>query len=64
MFEHTQGATNSFTKKYNICKIVYFNSFHDPKEAISGEKRIKGWTRKKKIDLIKSLNPCFRDLLT
>jgi len=42
--------------------LVYYQKFKIPNEAISAEKKIKAWTRKKKIDLIKSMNPEFKDL--
>ena len=53
---------NSFTAKYNIDKLIYFEEFSNPEDAIAAEKKIKGWTRKKKINLIKSTNPEFKDL--
>lgn len=63
MYEHKNKLVKGFTEKYNINKLVYFQEFNSPNEAILSEKRIKGWTRKKKINLIKSINPEFRDLL-
>lgn len=60
--EHKQKLVEGFTKKYNIDKLVYFEEFQDVNEAIAAEKKIKGWTRMKKIDLIKSMNPGFNDL--
>jgi len=61
--QHKNKLADGFTKKYNINKLVYYESFSDVKEAILAEKRIKGWTRKKKIELIKKNNPEFKDLL-
>ena len=52
----------SFTSKYNVVKLIYYESFEYIYDAIAREKRIKGWIRKKKIDLIKSVNPEFKDL--
>lgn len=52
-----------FTSKYNINKLVYYQQFQSPQEAISAERKIKGWTRKKKIELIKTINPQFKNLL-
>ena len=63
MHEHKNKLIGGFTKKYNINKLVYYQLFNNPKEAIGAEKKIKGWTRKKKIELIKSVNPTFKDLL-
>ncbi len=63
MYEHQYKIVSGFTAKYNINKLIYFQEFNTPEEAIAAEKKIKGWTRKKKIQLIKSINPTFRDLL-
>ena len=61
-FEHKNKLVNGFTSKYNICKIVWYDVFDSPSEAISAEKKIKGWTRAKKINLITSANQDFQDL--
>ena len=53
---------NSFTKRYNINKLVYFETYDNPNDAIRREKQIKGWTRKKKIELIEKENPKWEDL--
>lgn len=53
---------NSFTSKYNISKLLYFESFDNPADAIRREKQFKGWRRDKKLNLIKKLNPDMRDL--
>ena len=63
MYEHKNGLTGGFTKKYKVNKLIFYEIFNDPKEAIKAEKTIKGWVRKKKIDLIKDKNPDFKDLL-
>ncbi len=63
MYEHKHKIIKGFTKKYNIDKLVYFEKFRSPKEAILAEKRIKGWTRAKKVELVKKVNPDFKDLL-
>ena len=55
---------NHFTSKYNINKLIYFQEFNQAIEAINVEKRIKGWTRKKKIELIKTINPEFKNLFS
>jgi len=44
---------NSFTAKYNINKMLYFEEYDNPTDAIKREKQLKGWTRQKKLDLIK-----------
>lgn len=53
---------NSFTAKYNIDRLIFFEEFRNISDAIAAEKRIKGWRRSKKIVLIKSINPGFKDL--
>jgi putative endonuclease len=53
---------NSFTAKYNVDKLVYFEELETIGEAIHREKLIKGGSRNKKIELIKSLNPEWIDL--
>ena len=52
----------SFTAKYNINKLVYFESFPDMSSAIKREKQLKGGSRAKKIALIESMNPSWKDL--
>lgn len=61
--EHFISDQNDFTQRYHIVKIVWYDIFPDPTAAIAAEKKIKGWTRKKKIALIKSTNPTFADLM-
>jgi len=61
-FEHKKKLLEGFTKKYNINKLVYFEVFNNPDDAIRREKQIKGWLRKKKIELIESMNPEWKDL--
>jgi len=53
----------SFTASYNLWKLVYYERFNTISEAIKREKQIKGGSRKKKIDLINSANPGWRDLV-
>jgi putative endonuclease len=63
VYEHKTGKyQNSFTHKYNIDKLVYFEVYNDINIAIAREKQLKGGSRKKKIDLIVSLNPTWKDL--
>ncbi len=62
MSEHRNKLVSGFTSKYNICKLVCVDQFPEPMMAIAAEKKIKGWLRSKKIALIKSVNPEFRDL--
>ena len=62
LYEHKNKLIEGFTKKYNISILVYFELFNNPDDAIRREKQIKGWLRKKKIDLIESTNPGWKDL--
>lgn len=56
-------SKTGFTAKYNLNKLIYFKEFNTNLEAVKMERKLKGWTRKKKIELIKSMNPEFRDLM-
>jgi putative endonuclease len=60
--EHKQKLIEGFTKKYNIDKLVWYATTNDVRVAITEEKRIKGWLRKKKIALIEEMNPGWNDL--
>jgi len=62
VFEHKHHLVEGFTKRYNITKLVYYEETNDVREAISREKQIKGWLRRKKIALIESANPEWTDL--
>ena len=53
---------NSFTAKYNVDKLVYYETFNSIYDAITREKQIKAGSRKKKIALINEMNPNWRDL--
>ncbi len=61
-YEHKQRSTKGFASKYYCTKLVYFDSFPTALEAITAEKQIKGWLRIKKITLIESMNPEWKDL--
>ena len=54
---------NSFTEKYNIDKIVYYEIWGDVYQAIAREKQLKNLLRQKKIDLINKMNPAWIDLV-
>ena len=62
VYEHKNKLIKSFTNKYNVIKLVYFEIFDGIETAISREKQIKAGSRKKKIDLITKDNPKFLDL--
>ena len=60
--EHQQGLGGQFTKKYRITRLVYFKDTRDEQAALEREKQIKGWTRGRKIELIETENPEWKDL--
>ena len=60
--EHKSGLGSTFVKKYNVHKLVYYEVGDNIHSAIAREKQIKGGSRQKKIDLINSLNPEWKDL--
>ncbi len=61
--EHQTGRfLNSFTSRYNVSKLVYYEKFLSITDAIAREKQIKAGSRKKKIELINKSNPEWRDL--
>ena len=62
IFEHKNGLHEGFTKKYNVTKLVFYESTNDVNLAIHREKQIKAGSRKKKILLIEKMNPEWRDL--
>jgi len=62
LYEHREGVADSFTKKYRAHKLVYFEMFSDPGNAIAREKQIKNWRREKKNNLVNQMNPDWFDL--
>lgn len=62
IFEHKHKLIPGFTSKYNLNKLVWFENFNNVEDAISAEKKIKGWLRIKKIELIESKNKKWKDL--
>ena len=62
IYEHKEKLAKSFTGKYNINKLVYYEVFDDITNAISREKQIKAGSRRKKIELINSMNNEWKDL--
>jgi putative endonuclease len=62
MYEHRTKRIPGFTARYNITRLVYFETTSSVRSAISREKQIKGWTRDKKEALVKSVNPWWKDL--
>ena len=62
VFEHKHKVRAGFTSRYNLTRLVYYETFVYPDVAIAREKEIKGWRRSKKIGLIESMNPHWHDL--
>jgi putative endonuclease len=62
VFEHRMKLVPGFTERYGLSRLVYYESTGDVNSAISREKEIKGWVRRKKVALIHSFNPEWKDL--
>ena len=63
VYEHREHLDpDSFTSKYGVHKLVYFEQTNDAKSALEREKQLKGWRRSKKNALIESMNPEWKDL--
>jgi putative endonuclease len=62
MYEHKNKLVPGFTERYNVTRLVYFEETRDIDAAIRREKEIKGWLRKRKIELIVGMNPTWKDL--
>ena len=62
ILEHKNEQIDGFTKKYHVKKLVYFEEYTNPNEAIRREKELKGWRREKKNNLVETMNPEWKDL--
>jgi len=62
IYEHREGIGGGFTKKYAIKKLVYYEITNDVHSALAREKQIKAGSRKRKVDLINSINSEWIDL--
>lgn len=62
IYEHRNNLVDGFTKKYNVEKLVYFETASDVLAAIEREKQIKKWRREKKNQLVIEMNPEWKDL--
>ena len=60
--EHREQVMESFTKRYQVGKLLWYEDYPDPMSAILREKQLKGWRREKKIALINKMNPRWVDL--
>src|SRR5512137_778206 len=63
VWEHKQGFGSSFTNRYRVNKLVYYESYENINLAIAREKQIKGGSRQKKINLVNGFNPEWNDLI-
>ena len=64
LFEHKNKLVKGFTEKYNVTKLIYFETTTDVTSAIAREKEIKKWRREKKNRLVETINPDWKDLST
>jgi len=62
VWEHKKRLVKSFASRYFVDKLVYFEQFTDPYNAITGEKSLKRWKREWKLKLIEEFNPAWKDL--
>jgi len=62
VYEHKNKLVDGFTKKYNIGRLVYYESTNDVQSALRREKQLKKWNRKWKMDLIEKDNQDWKDL--
>ena len=62
IMQHRNGTYEGFSKKYGCVRLLYYENFGDIRLAIAREKQLKGWRREKKLDLIRTTNPEFKDL--
>ncbi len=62
VWEHKNGILPGFTKRYSCHKLIYFEQYDYIEDAIAREKQLKRWRREKKQNLIKTLNPSWKDL--
>ncbi|MFO7958469.1 MAG: GIY-YIG nuclease family protein [Candidatus Brocadiia bacterium] len=61
-YQHREGQGSSFTRRYNLGRLIYYEQTDDVRVALEREKQLKGWRREKKIALIARENPTFCDL--
>ena len=63
VWQHQNGETEGFTKTYKVNRLVYYECFNDPRDAIAREKEIKGWRRDKKNALVEKMDPKWADFI-
>jgi putative endonuclease len=62
VYEHREKCVGGFTSRYNVHRLVHYETFDDAYNAIAREKQLKAGSRRKKMDLIQDFNPTWRDL--
>jgi len=62
VYEHREKASNGFTRRYDVTRLVYCETFETALAAIAREKRLKRWPREWKVQAIEAFNPEWRDL--
>jgi putative endonuclease len=62
ILQHRNGTFEGFSKTYGCTRLLYSEKYDDIRTAIAREKQLKGWRRQKKLDLIRTSNPDFKDL--
>ena len=62
VYEHQHHVSDGFTARYNVVRLAYYEQCDDVSSAIAREKQLKGWRRSRKIAMIESVNPDWRDL--
>ncbi|HYL57456.1 MAG TPA: GIY-YIG nuclease family protein [Candidatus Acidoferrales bacterium] len=62
VYEHREKQVSGFTSRYNVTRLVHFEEFDRIEDAIAREKQLKKWNRAKKVRLIETANPLWKDL--
>ena len=62
IWQHKEHAIEGFTAKYDVTRLLYFETYHEVLNAIAREKQLKGWKRAKTVALIEEQNPKWGDL--
>src|SRR3984885_4811154 len=62
VMQHKEGTLEGFTVTYGCQRLLYLEGYEDIRTAIAREKQLKGWRREKKLNLIRTINPEFKDL--
>jgi putative endonuclease len=63
VLEHRVGKGSLFSKQYRVTRLVYAEEHDNPTDAIAREKQLKGWRRERKNELVRTINPEFRELM-